>query len=214
MTLFSNLDQVDPKIIAQFLSGNLSRRSFLRATAGASIGLSLSSILGCIHRVSQTHPTIDGAQDKELSTVLSTLLPSETHSPGAKELNASAYFQFVLLDPSVDEAEKQLILDGLNLLSEHCLEKRQGQFSSLPLESHALVLAEIIESDWGESWCSLLIDYLFEALLSDPIYGGNTRGLGWNWLKHTPGAPRPQARNQYPQIKNAASGMMPEDKKE
>jgi gluconate 2-dehydrogenase gamma chain len=44
---------------------------------------------------------------------------------------------------------------------------------------------------------SLLLYYIFEALLSDPVYGGNPGGIGWQWLEHQPGFPRPPADKIY-----------------
>ena len=32
-----------------------------------------------------------------------------------------------------------------------------------------------------------------EALLADPVYGGNFDQTGWRWLSHQPGFPRPSA---------------------
>ena len=46
-------------------------------------------------------------------------------------------------------------------------------------------------------WLSTLITYTLEALLSDPLYGGNTNGIGWKWLGHDPGNPRPSADKIY-----------------
>ena len=43
------------------------------------------------------------------------------------------------------------------------------------------------ETRWGRAWLSLLLYYIFEALLSDPVYGGNPDGIGWQWLEHQPG---------------------------
>jgi gluconate 2-dehydrogenase gamma chain len=37
----------------------------------------------------------------------------------------------------------------------------------------------------------MLLDYIMEALLTDPVYGGNPNSIGWQWLKHQPGFPRP-----------------------
>ena len=39
-----------------------------------------------------------------------------------------------------------------------------------------------------------------EALLTDPAYGGNPDGIGWRWLGHTPGYPRPSAATIYPRL--------------
>jgi gluconate 2-dehydrogenase gamma chain len=50
---------------------------------------------------------------------------------------------------------------------------------------------------WGRAWLSLLLYYIFEALLSDPVYGGNPGEIGWRWLEHQPGFPRPPADKIY-----------------
>ena len=51
--------------------------------------------------------------------------------------------------------------------------------------------------DGGENWLSTLLLYIFEALLTDPVYGGNPNGIGWKWLGHNPGLPRPTADKRY-----------------
>ena len=53
------------------------------------------------------------------------------------------------------------------------------------------VLRIIEQSEAGRNWLSLLLTYLLEALLADPVYGGNPDGLGWKWLEHQPGYPTP-----------------------
>jgi len=42
-----------------------------------------------------------------------------------------------------------------------------------------------------------VLGYIFEALLVDPVYGGNPNGIGWKWLEHQPGLPRPTADKRY-----------------
>jgi gluconate 2-dehydrogenase gamma chain len=39
-----------------------------------------------------------------------------------------------------------------------------------------------------------------EALLTDPAYGGNPGGIGWRWLQHVPGYPRPPMDKIYPEL--------------
>ena len=53
---------------------------------------------------------------------------------------------------------------------------------------------------WGKNWLSLLLYYLFEALLADPAYGCNPDGVGWQWLEHQPGFPRPPPDKIYTHI--------------
>ncbi len=50
---------------------------------------------------------------------------------------------------------------------------------------------EILVTSWGERWLSYLLNYALEGLYSDPIYGGNTKSIGWNMINHKSGNPRP-----------------------
>ena len=56
-----------------------------------------------------------------------------------------------------------------------------------------VMLRQIEQSNAGQNWLSLLLTYLLEALLADPVYGGNPDGIGWQWLEHQSGFPRPPA---------------------
>jgi gluconate 2-dehydrogenase gamma chain len=58
-------------------------------------------------------------------------------------------------------------------------------------------LHQIVDSSAGENWLSLLLYYLFESLTLDPVYGGNPDGIGWHWLEHQPGFPRPTKETSY-----------------
>jgi gluconate 2-dehydrogenase gamma chain len=49
----------------------------------------------------------------------------------------------------------------------------------------------------GKQWISTILRYILEALLTDPIYGGNPNAIGWKWLDHQPGFPRPPANKRY-----------------
>ena len=49
-------------------------------------------------------------------------------------------------------------------------------------------------------WLSKHLTLIFEALLCDPIYGGNPDEIGWSWLRHNPGEPRPTKELAYPNI--------------
>lgn len=59
------------------------------------------------------------------------------------------------------------------------------------------MLKKISQSRAGENWLSLLLYYLLESLTLDPIYGGNTDGMGWQWLGHQAGFPRPVQGKTY-----------------
>jgi gluconate 2-dehydrogenase gamma chain len=57
-------------------------------------------------------------------------------------------------------------------------------------------ICRILQNEYnqGEAWLSTLISYTLEALLGDPVYGGNIDEAGWRWLDHVPGEPRPVQR--------------------
>ena len=58
-------------------------------------------------------------------------------------------------------------------------------------------LPENILHSWGRSWISVMLLHIFEALLSDPIYSGNSDEKGWKWLNYSPGNPRPFEGKAY-----------------
>lgn len=189
----------------KFLDGRLSRREFLEKASKLSLGLTLSSLASCVYSLSDQPRHLEASQEVELRAVLNTLFPKDSNSPGADEIGALDYFRFVLIDPGVEQAHKNLIVDGIGWLNEDVRELGVTKFSALEISEQESLIEKIIEEDWGETWCSRLIGYLFEALLCDPIYGGNKNMLGWKWLEHVAGAPRPQPHNRYPKLLQASS---------
>ena len=70
-------------------------------------------------------------------------------------------------------------------------QRYQRSFTALDASEQETVLRQIEQSKAGRNWLSLLLTYLLEALLADPVYGGNPGGIGWQWLEHQPGFPTP-----------------------
>ena len=68
------------------------------------------------------------------------------------------------------------------------------------------VLRQIEGSRAGSRWLSLMMTYLLEALLSDPVYGGNKDQKGWQWLEHIPGFPTPTTDQVYFKLGQYANG--------
>jgi len=84
------------------------------------------------------------------------------------------------------------------------LEDVQNQIAELQQKENVItsqqredVLRQIEQSQAGRNWLSLLLTYLPEALLADPVYGGNPDGIGWTWLEHQPGYPTPPADKSW-----------------
>ena len=132
-----------------------------------------------------------------IEAVQDQLFPSEPQAPGARELNALDYLKWVVGDAGVDEKERQFILSGVDWLEDMSRQVYEKGFLELNGEQQDQLLKRIASSDAGENWLATLLLYLFEALLTDPIYGGNPDAIGWRWLGHRPGFPRPSAANRY-----------------
>jgi gluconate 2-dehydrogenase gamma chain len=146
--------------------------------------------------------TLSPAQWSTIEAVQDHLLPSEPNAPGARDLNATEYLDRTLADPKFDAGVRSFILNGIGWLEE-IAEAREGRPFHLiePAEREDL-LREIAGRSAGERWLSNLISYSLEALLGDPLYGGNPNGIGWKWLGHDPGQPRPAPDKIYGRLGN------------
>jgi len=117
---------------------------------------------------------------------------SDIDAPGADDINALAYLQSALEDPSLAE-DRQFIHNGVGWLDDLSATTYEKNFLQLDRDGREALLRDIAKSSAGDNWLSTLLLYIFEALLTDPVYGGNPGGIGWAWLEHTPGFPRPPA---------------------
>ncbi len=134
---------------------------------------------------------------KTIEVVQNHLFPSDADSPGANEINAITYLQNVITNFTIDQDEKEFILNGVKWLNDLSLEKYEEVFTQLPFIQQEEMLRHITRSKSGRRWISKLLTYIFEALLSDPVYGGNPAGVGWKWLGHHPGFPRAPKHKRY-----------------
>lgn len=182
----------------------LRRRTFLKGLA-AGAGL----VLGGTSLADTAPAAATGAGDPSreyavdplwtvLASVQAHLFPSEAGAPGAAEINAAAYLQNALHAPDGDPEEKKFLLAGADWLRKMVAHDHSGgQFGELTEAEREAVLRRMESSAAGKNWLALLLYYLLEALLTDPVYGGNPNAVGWTWLGYTPGFPRPPANKRY-----------------
>lgn len=128
------------------------------------------------------------------------LFPNDGNGPGAKDIHAVSYLKWALSDAGKDPDEVSYILNGLSWTDETSVELFDKPFEELTPSEQEELIAGISKKSWGESWLSAMLTLIFEALLCDPSYGGNPEKIGWQWLNHNPGQPRPSADLLYPQI--------------
>lgn len=173
---------------------NLSRRDFLIFAIALSGGFVASPWL---LRLIQFYEADSKEIWDTLSLVQEHLFPKEQDSPGAKDINAAKYLKSVLKDSLTDTEEKEMIFSGIEALNYAARETTKKKFIDLSWEKQEELIHEISETSEGEQWLSTLIIYILEALFSDPVYGGNPDGVGWKWIRHTPGYPRPRENKRY-----------------
>ena len=173
----------------------ISRRAFLLRMAGGSAAILFPPL--AISATDEEQALTTDQQWAILDQVQQHMFPSEVDAPGAKEINALNYLRFVIEDKQLDTEDRDFILKGAGWLEGMSIQLTKRSFLELNEEFRERVLRRIEQSDAGENWLSTLLLYLFEALLTDPVYGGNPEGIGWKWLGHQPGFPRPPADKRY-----------------
>jgi len=176
------------------------RRQLLKSAAGATAIAALPSWSltntdkATLATASQTDPWLT------LHAVLLHLFPASESGPSADDIQALAYlYQVVTVQPTVPE-EKTFILQGVTWLNNYSQTQHKQAFVTLTHYQKENLLRAISQSEAGDNWLSTLLNYLFEALLAPPIYGGNPKGIGWTWLAHQPGFPLPNKGGRYYEI--------------
>lgn len=176
------------------------RRNFLRSTLNSGVALSCLPVfagLSACDRKVQQQDIIQQHPWQTFAAVQQQLFPDDGNGPSASDINAGLYLKFVLEAPDTEDTDKKFLHDGIQWLNA-LTDKDFGQpFVNLSLSKQAEALSKIASSQAGERWLSQLILYLIEALLSDPVYGGNPNSIGWKWLEHQPGFPRPSRDKRY-----------------
>ncbi len=176
--------------------GGISRREFMhRLTALA--GLAASYPAAALEQLRATAALAAepewAEQDpwKTIAAVQQHLFPSTDESPGASDFRATMYLRNTIENPAADGEDKAFIVKGVGWLNDLTQEHYEQNFTVLSETDRENVLRKIEQSRAGRNWLSLLLTYLLEALLADPVYGGNPGGIGWEWLEHQPGYPTP-----------------------
>jgi len=114
--------------------------------------------------------------------------------PQAKKLHidTASYMSIVFHHTRITKEDKEFIKNGVKWLNEEALRMHKTTYTNLLSTQREEVLTQIATKEWGESFLHDILSYLFEAMLGDPIYGGNNKEAGWKWLLFSGGEPRPK----------------------
>ena len=186
--------------------GRLGRRSFLLRGGAALATVTALAALPYALRKDLTRETsfvlFSPQQHHTVATVQEHLFPKGPDSPGAADINAAAYLEWAITTPGIDPHTRNTIVNGVGRLQDASRERFDVLFVDLNDEQSEQLLRYLADKTrWGRAWLSLMLYYIFEALLSDPVYGGNPNEIGWRWLQHQPGFPRPPADKIYGKLR-------------
>lgn len=152
-----------------------------------------------IPEVDSTKP-LHGFTETDWTTIAAVqnhLFPSEAEAPGSVEINAFRYLHNFLSNPETDPSEIDFILSGVRSLQTLTQKTQLKRFTDLSIEQREILLRDFEQSNIGQRWLITILNYILEALLTDPVYGGNPDGIGWKWLEHRSGEPRPPLNKRY-----------------
>lgn len=143
------------------------------------------------------HVSIVGEPFLTLLHVFEDLFPPNIAMPSIHKINILGFMKAVLADKRVQHSTKQQIIEGvkwLNLTANNSYDKNYIELSYVQRQN---LLIGISQKEWGDNWLWNLMNFGFEAMFSDPVYGGNLQENGWKWVDHVSGSPRPPKVNEY-----------------
>lgn len=181
----------------------MSRKAFIRSLFLGSVALSLPMI-SCEERdekVIYSHiEPLSQKQFRILRKIQSALLPSSDKYPGALDVNADKYFIWLVNDSRTNQSDNDFLISKINSINDESINKTGYDIEDLSIDEGYDFFVDFAKEGWKKRWTSRMLTIIFEALLLDPIYDINPNEIGWEWLDFTPGSPRINEINKYPEI--------------
>ena len=187
----------------------LSRRKFIRVLSVAGVASQFSYLQSCVTRnekVYEANAHFSAEHAQILTEVLEILFPDDGNGPGIHDINVIGHILWVQDDKTEDPSQLKYLRDGVGWTDETAVEVFGVNFTELAEAEKEKLIVVIASEKWGKDWLSMLLTYVFEALTIDSIYNVNTDEVGWKWLEHQPGEPRPNINNEYTKILDKLDG--------
>ncbi len=187
------------------LASGLNRRAFLKTSSAITL---LAGLTACKPTITAFDDSANLVTDKfeqgqsleafskeqkiTLDAVQMQLFPDDGNGPSARDLKAVDYLEWAMSDPqNIEDGDLEFLRKGIGWLDDLANQSQGDPFIKLANQQQDKVLRQIANSNAGENWLAMIIYYITEALTLDPVYGGNPQQIGWLWLEHQPGFPRP-----------------------
>ena len=142
--------------------------------------------------IPQNHLPLTEKHAKILAYLMEILFPNDDNGPSVQQLNTFEYILWNLRDNKRDEVSKQYIINTIEWIEETSIEEKNKSFLELNDKGKENIIEFISKKSWGEDSLSAMLTLIFESLVYDPVYNVNRNALGWKWLDHTAGEPRPK----------------------
>jgi len=181
----------------------IGRRKFIKAVSVTGLVTQFSYLQSCTSTEEDSFPPnshFNKVDTLTLHAVLEILFPDDGNGPSVREINAFEHILWVQDDITEDPSQLKYLRDGIVWTIEASQEIYGLDFLSLTSEEQDKLIAVVAKERWGKDWLSMLLTYIFEALIIDDLYKVNSEGKGWDWLEHKPGEPRPNQTNAYSKI--------------
>lgn len=107
-------------------------------------------------------------------------------------INPTPYLALIFNHSRVDEETKAFLRNGVQWLNEEAVSHYKILYVKLSDVQREELLKIISRQQWGENFMDTVLTFTMEAVLGDPIYGGNKNETGWKWLHFEGGRPRPK----------------------
>lgn len=180
-----------PKVYDNLDKWETNRRSFLRAALVAGAASQLAWFTSCSAELEKANDYLTAEQSTILKRTLEILWPDDENGPSVDDLNTFGYFMWFFSTELLPQEEKDFIVDGMDFIEAKSKEIYKKSFFELSSKRQEVLIANIVDMNDGEKLMAVMITYILESLILDPIYGGNKDEAGWKWLNHVPGNPRP-----------------------
>lgn len=188
----------------------ISRREFMtRLGLLGSLALTYpAAALAELRQSSKGIPLPDWIEEpvwKTIAQVQETLFPAAEDIPGAADIGAAIYLHKAIENPYADGEDRDYIFRGIGWMDELTQQRYTKNYIQLTENEKEIIIEETVQTKAGRKWVSLMLTYILEALLAEPVYGGNPDGIGWAWLEHQPGYPTPAADKTWDQLRQRRS---------
>lgn len=180
-----------------------SRRVFIRNILLGAAALHVPFLISC---ESDESLQLNGKgifTDKEmhfLYSIQNILFPADGNGPSAADVQAHTYMVSYLSDDLLPNSDKEYFIEGLKKIISFSKEVpiSANDCYDYTIQDWEKLVERAAEVKEHKNFLGRVLTLIFEALLLDPIYGGNTNEIGWNWLHHTAGQPRITEEYKYP----------------